>query len=134
MATPPRMILITALSILTTLAAAELGAQSVRRKSVNTIAPSPSMRQYLESLPKEDIDLYFGRVIGVGDGVAYVLVSSPTKMRGRIPVYYACDMAMRPTAILSDMRLAHKNCAAFKIENGSVEKGDSVMVKHMVGE
>lgn len=93
----------------------------------------PSMNKYLEETKQphnDDIDVYFGKVIKVENNTAIVRVTSPSKMSDRIPIYYVCDTAMRPTAILSDMRINHKSCAAFKIEEGKVEVGDLVMVKH----
>ena len=55
---------------------------------------------------------------------------SRNPVKGRAPVYYACDIEMRPTAILQSDGIVHRACASFKTVSGTALVGDVVMVKY----
>lgn len=106
-------------------------AQSVRRKLTDRVAPSPSLRAYVDSMQKRDIDIFVGRVVRVDGEYAIVYVMSPSVIRERVPVYYACDERMRPTALLQNQKISHRACSTFKVSKGEVRIGDTVMVKYL---
>lgn len=112
-------------------APAEVFGQSARRKLTGRVAPSPSMRQYLANPPHKDIDLYVGRIVRKDGEFVIVSVTSPNAVRGRTPMYYACDAKMNPTAILQNMKVSHRSCSTFKTLSGTALVGDVVMVKYL---
>ena len=105
-------------------------AQSTRRGLGKRVAPSPALRQYLANLPERDIDLYVGRIVRKDGDIAIVNIMSPSTVRDRTPLYYACDSKMTPTAVLESAGASHRSCAAFKIVSGDALVGDVVMVKY----
>ncbi len=104
-------------------------AQSTRRglKRSQTLA----MKQFLASQPLKDIDLYLGRVVRKDGDFVIVNITSPNVIKDRIPMYYACDQKMIPTAILESLQFKHRSCALFKTQSGEVLVGDVVMVKYL---
>lgn len=112
-------------------------AQSMRRSltSPRLVSPnsdSPAVEAYKASLPEKDIDLFIGKIIRKdGDNVIVYVMSTPSKIPNRVTLYYACDQKMRPTAILENLNIIHKACAAFKVVQGSAMLGDVVMVKYI---
>ena len=113
---------------------ADLSAQSARRGLGRRVAPSPAMRQYLDSLPQKDIDLYVGKIVRKDGEFVIVSIMSPNTVKDRIPMYYACDSKMTPTAILENINVAHRSCATFKTKSGTALVGDTVMVKYFAPE
>ena len=109
-------------------------AQSTRRGLGQRVAPSPAMRQYLKNLPQKDIDLYVGKIVRKDGDYVIVSVMSPNVVKDRIPMYYACDSKMTPTAILENINIAHRSCATFKTKSGTTLVGDTVMVKYFAPE
>ncbi len=108
--------------------------QSVRRGLTGRVAPSPAMRQYLEHLPQKEMDFYVGRIVRKDGDTVIVNIMSPSTVRDRAPMYYACDVKMRPTAILKYAKISHRSCAAFTVESGTALVGDVVMVKYLAPE
>ena len=100
-------------------------AQSIRRGLTGRVAPSPAMRQYLENLPQKDMDFYVGRIVRKDGDTVIVNIMSPSTVRDRAPMYYACDVKMRPTAILKYAKISHRSCAAFTVENSKTSPGTS---------
>ena len=117
-----------------TLFASDLYAQSTRRGLGRRVSQSPVMRQYLENLPQQDIDLYVGKIIRKDGDFVIVSIMSPSVVKGRIPMYYACDSQMTPTAILENINVSHRSCATFKTKSGTALVGDIVMVKYFAPE
>lgn len=112
------------------LACADAHAQSSRWKLTGRVAQSPSMRQYLSNLPQKDIDLYVGKIVRKDGEFVIVNVMSPSTVKDRVPMYYACNAQMQPTAILQNMKISHRACATFKTVSGTAIVGDTVMVKY----
>jgi len=110
--------------------AASAFAQSERRPSMGRIAPSPSLKHYLANLPEVDVDLYVGKIVRKDGDYVIVNVMSPSSVPNRQPVYYACDVKMRPTSILEYAGISHRSCATFKTASGTAITGDTVMVKY----
>lgn len=108
----------------------EVAAQSARRGLVGRTAESPSIRRLAEAAPQKDIDLYVGRIVEKHGEHVIVNVLSRNSVKGRAPVYYACDIEMRPTAILQSDGIVHRACASFKTVSGTALVGDVVMVKY----
>ncbi len=112
-------------------------AQSMRRSltSPRLVSPNsdaPSVEAYKESLPEKDVDLFVGKIIRKdADKVIVYVMSTPARIPDRTPLYYACDAKMRPTAVLENLNIIHKACAAFQVSQGSVMLGDVVMVKYI---
>ncbi len=104
-------------------------AQSTRRglKRSQTLA----MKQFLANQPLKDIDLYLGRVVRKDGDYVIVNITSPNVIKDRIPMYYACDQKMTPTAILESLQFKHRACALFKTQSGDALVGDVVMVKYL---
>ena len=111
--------------------------QSMRRsltssRMVSPNSDAPSVEAYKASLPEKDIDLFIGKIIRKdSDNVIVYVRSTPNKIPDRVTLYYACDQKMRPTAILENLNIIHKACAAFKVVQGSAMLGDVVMVKYI---
>ena len=97
---------------------------------VGRTAESPSIRRLAEAAPQKDIDLYVGRIVEKHGEHVIVNVLSRNSVKGRAPVYYACDIEMRPTAILQSDGIVHRACASFKTVSGTALVGDVVMVKY----
>ena len=83
---------------------------------------------------QSDIDAYIGKVVRIDGEYVIVAVSSPSKIKDRVPMYYACDSKMTPTAILENINIAHRSCATFKTKSGTTLVGDTVMVKYFAPE
>jgi hypothetical protein len=99
---------------------------------VSPNSDAPSVEAYKASLPEKDIDLFIGKIIRKdSDNVIVYVMSTPNKIPDRVTLYYACDPKMRPTAILENLNIIHKACAAFKVVQGSAMLGDVVMVKYI---
>ncbi len=107
--------------------------QSSRRKIYGRVAPSPSQRLRAEAAAefdsKRDFDFYAGRIVRKNGEYVIVQMALHSKIAGRAPIYYACDVKMRPVSILSPSGINHRACVAFKIERGDASVGDVVMVK-----
>ena len=98
-----------------------------------TKTPKPELK--LKDInAQSDIDVYIGKIVRIDGEYAIVAVSSPSKIKDRVPMYYACDSKMTPTAILENINVAHRSCATFKVRNGKVLIGDIVMVKYFAPE
>ena len=108
----------------------DVAAQSARRGLVGRTAESPSIRRLAEAAPQKDIDLYVGRVVEKHGEHVIMNVLQRNSVKDRTPVYYACDIEMRPTAILQSDGIVHRACASFKTVSGTALVGDVVMVKY----
>lgn len=81
--------------------------------------------------PPPDSHYFFGRVTGLIDSkYALVKVSSLLNVNGMTATYYACDETMTPTAIIAPTGIFHKMCAVFETLDGTMLKGDCIMVKY----
>ena len=116
----------------------ESSARSIKRGIASHTAPrteSPIIQKYLEQLPQQkDIDLYVGKIVRQDGDYVIVSIMSPNVIKDRIPMYYACDSKMTPTAILENINISHRSCATFKTKSGTALVGDIVMVKYFAPE
>ncbi len=131
----PRAISLAAIFCLIAIfASTAVNAQSARRGLSAKRTQSLAMKHYLKNLPLEDIDLYVGKVIRKDGEYVIVKIMSPNVVKDRIPMYYACDNQMSPTAILENINISHRSCATFKTQSGTALVGDTVMVKYFAPE
>ncbi len=125
----PRAISLAAIFCVLIALAPKVLAQSTRRglKRSQTLA----MKLYIASQPQKDIDLYLGRIVRKDGDYVIVTITSPNVIKDRVPMYYACDKKMMPTAILESPEFKHRSCAVFKTQSGKPLVGDTVMVKYL---
>jgi len=113
-------------------AAAQLQGQSARRGGgFARMGSSPSEALLFEITPKDNIYILAGRVVAVENGGIIVNLGTKnlTAPDGWTNVYYTCDAAQTPKAIVKPTGQAHKSCAVFSLENGTAAVGDLLMVR-----
>ena len=84
----------------------------------------------IEKVNTLDFDIRFGKVVKVQDDVAFVQISSKLLERETTPIFFACDIRMRPVARLETMNTGFKDCFLFKITEGSPQQNDIVIARY----
>lgn len=103
------------------------------RRSLN--APSPTHRaRILNPPPERDIDAYLGKIVRKDGDIVIVNITTNFRSPDRKAVFFGCDANLTPTSILQPLGITHKNCAAFRVVEGTAIVGDGAMVKYFAPE
>ena len=84
----------------------------------------------IEKVNTLDFDIRFGKVVKIQDDVAFVQISSKLLERESTPIFFACDIRMRPVARLETMNTGFRDCFLFKITEGSPQQNDIVVARY----
>ncbi len=84
----------------------------------------------IEKLNVLDFDVRFGKVVKIQDNIAFVQISSKLLERSSVPIFFACDIRMRPVARLETMNVGYRDCFLFKILEGTPQQHDTVVARY----